>query len=406
MASHICINQITNLKEVYIHLPASKSICNRVQIIRALSKSNFVINNFSTATDCAVLQNILSNNYDIKNCNDAGTAFRFATAYYAMQPGNHIITGSTRLTQRPIATLVQALQQLGVNISYNNTSGYAPFTITGTTIINNTVSLSANESSQFASALCLIAPYAQNGLQITLTTSIASLPYIKLTLQLMHWYGVQSTFVNNVITIAPARYLAKDITIENDWSAATFFYALLMLLPSGTLHLSGLYTGSMQGDSAIINIAKNFGVQTIFNKDGIIINKNTAINPKPFTLDLLPNPDLAIPLIVACALQYPQVSITGLHTLIHKESNRIQALQTELAKIGLILNYHNDILTFGGQLIKNATPDFNTYKDHRIAMALSLTSVYLNNITINDANVVNKSFPNYWQEFKKITTLQ
>jgi 3-phosphoshikimate 1-carboxyvinyltransferase len=387
-----------------INLPASKSISNRALIINALTGNKCMITNLSTASDTIILQELLASPLMILNANDCGTAFRFITAYYATHATgrSRIITGAPHLRTRPIADLVNALQSIGCNICYMDKDGFAPIKITPTPITKNKIQIDGSKSSQFISALCLVAPCVPNGLAIEIIHSINSEPYINMTLQMMKQFGVDSTKTSNQILIKQSSYSAVNYTVENDWSSACFFYCALILLGQNTsLTIQNLSTTSIQGDKFIATVAIDFGITTIPKDANLIITNNGIKNIKA-NYHFSDFPDLAVPLIVVCALQFPTVTISGLQTLTLKECDRINALQTELAKVGVQLKYVNDILSFTGAFNNSKNVIFNVYNDHRIAMALSLICILNKNVSIDNESVVSKSFPTYWQELAKL----
>jgi 3-phosphoshikimate 1-carboxyvinyltransferase len=393
-------------KEATIHLPASKSISNRLLILQALSKGSISVDNVSDAEDTIAMQEMLNSKLMIVNANEAGTALRFATAYFAtqLQEGEvKIITAAPSLRVRPIADLVVALQSIGCNIEYADTKEFAPLQIIGVSSLANTIEINANTSSQFVSALCMVAPTLKNGLEIHLKNEIVSEPYIAMTLSLLQECGIEVNKYDNTIRITHQQFYTKHFVVENDWSAASFFYCALLLMQSGSIALNGLQQNSIQGDSYITELAKLFGIDTQFNENGILIAKTNVKEVEPTMIDASNFPDMAIPFIVACAIQYPQIQFTGLSTLLVKESNRVEALQTELRKIGIEVHFENEILSFSGKLSIPDAVVFSTYQDHRIAMALSLVALISNTtIAIDNPEVVNKSFPTYWKEIQKL----
>jgi 3-phosphoshikimate 1-carboxyvinyltransferase len=313
-----------------------------------------------------------------------------------------ILTGAPHLRTRPIADLVEALQSMGCKITYMDKQGYAPIKIEAAKLINNKIKIDASKSSQFVSALCLVGPSLPNGISIEML-QVASEPYIDMTLKLMQYFGIASTKINNIIEIPAAAYKPIPYAIENDWSSACFIYCALMTSETQQqICLNKLNTNSIQGDSYMAELAQDFGIVTSHENENILITNNGSVNIKR-NYNLSNYPDLAIPFIVACALKFPSVTISGLHTLALKESDRILALQTELKKVGIILNYNQDILSFGGAYTHSEVPiGFDVYADHRIAMALSLVGILAKQIEINNPEVVSKSFPNYWLELSKI----
>jgi 3-phosphoshikimate 1-carboxyvinyltransferase len=395
------IKAIHNLRGE-VQLPLSKSVCNRLQIINALVGGVNVIQ-LAESTDSAVLEAALHSENLVCNVADAGTAFRFLTAYFAATPGiNKVLTGTPRLRERPIADLVQALQNIGADITYADKEGFAPLSIRGKQLQGGKISIQSNISSQFISALCMIAPYCTNGLEITLLGEIVSKPYIDLTLSLMQQSAVASNFEDNTIKISSQKYMQVPTAIEADWSAASFYLSTLMLC-EGKILLKGLGHNDAQGDKHYIEIAKQFGVTSTFINQGLLIEHISSKNVNTQTIDMRDRPDAAVPFIVACALKFQNICITGLSTLIDKECNRIEALQTELQKIGLVLSYTNDELRFGGSLLATAAVTFLSHHDHRIAMALSLVACLGFDVSIEDAECVAKSYASYFIDLKSIS---
>jgi 3-phosphoshikimate 1-carboxyvinyltransferase len=384
-----------------IALPASKSISNRALIINYLTNNACTLLNVSTANDTIILQQALLETGLIVNVADAGTVYRFCTALFACTHINNIkiLTGTPHLRERPIADLVNALNDLGAKIEYTDKIGCGPLKITGQLITKNTIEINGNLSSQFVSALCLIAPILPNGLHITIAQNMVSASYIKMTHLVQAQFGISPVFLNNTISYAPQAYKSAIFNIENDWSSAAFFYGLIMLAPKATIQLQNLTTNSIQGDAAIAIICKDFGIATSTLNNDIIISNYQNIQIKN-SYNASEIPDGILPIIVACSILYPQVSFTGLSTLIDKECNRILALQTELLKIGIIVNYQNDILSFSGAFNSNAMPQYTTYNDHRIAMSLAITALVLPSIYLDNTACVAKSFPLFWQQLK------
>jgi 3-phosphoshikimate 1-carboxyvinyltransferase len=380
-----------------IKLPLSKSICNRLQIINAISGFGAAIP-MAESTDSTVLAAAFKDEGLVCNVGDAGTAFRFLTAYFAATPGtNKVLTGSPRLRERPIAELVNALQELGADISYADKQGYAPLIIKGKKLVGGTVTIDAGVSSQFTSALCMVAPTFDNGLELILNGNIVSTPYIDLTLGLMEECGVQSSFEGGAISIAKQAYTKVFTEVEADWSAASF-YMSASLLCTTDITLLGLQEESLQGDQELTFILGLLGVHSSFSDLGFCITNSSSKAVSAFLLNMRDTPDAAIPLIVACAINQRGIKIMGLSTLIDKECNRIEALQMELNKIGLILKYENDILSFSGDLINPQHVEFDSHNDHRIAMALALVACAGYTVTISNAECVSKSYGNYWDD--------
>lgn len=390
-----------------IALEGSKSITNRVYMIRALSQQPFEIFNASGSDDSKTLLQLLQQKEGVLDAGHAGTTFRFLTAYLAFQPGTQILTGSERMKQRPIGPLVDALRQLGANISYVENEGYPPLEIqapSGTG--NNMVSLPGNVSSQFISALLLVAPTLPHGLEITLTNSLVSEPYLQMTLNIIHYFGITTHWHENVIRVDKQDYQSVDFMVEADWSAASYFYSIAALANEAEITLKGLFSHSWQGDSAIQSIAQSFGVNTKVTDNNTIHLSKSKGSEKVAMLeyDFLHQPDIAQTVFVMCAAHGMPALFTGLQTLKIKETDRIAAMQTELAKTNVFLSkvpqrFHSKIPTemymMEGKCHFDVMPYFETYHDHRMAMALAPLAL-LHPIGIMDAAVVSKSFPGFW----------
>ncbi len=393
-----------------IDLPASKSISNRVLMIQALCDEFVDSLNLSEAHDTVILSNLL---VEIKNTQgkiildveDAGTPFRFLTAYLAMQEAKEfIITGSERLCERPIHPLVDALQFIGADIHYTNKKGFAPLLIKGKKLKGAALRISGDISSQFISALCLIAPCLENGLMIEILNEQVSDSYIQITLTVMKEFGIQSIIGYNFIHIPQQKYAGRKYAVENDWSSATFFYAMAMLIDNVEIKLNGLHQQSVQGDSFIQIIANDFGIETNFEHNACTLKRIAPVDSsfeKGYNLSSFP--DLAIPFIVACAIKYPNVRIRGIHHVELKESKRITSLQTELKKVNIHLLYEQDVLTFhhsGDMTPREIT--FSSYNDHRIVMALSMLTLKGYAVTFDNTDCVKKSFPDFFNQIKRL----
>lgn len=393
-----------------IAITGSKSETNRLLLLQALY-SNITLENISNSDDSEVMISVL-NDSKIKNQNlrlfdihHAGTAMRFLTAYFAMQVGKEVIlTGSSRMKERPIKILVDALRNLGAEISYEEKEGFPPIKIIGKTITQNKVSLPANVSSQYISALLLIAPKLENGLELTLEGEMTSVPYIKMTLALLNEIGVETSFNGNVIRVKPKISVFNcKLSIESDWSSASYFYSIVALSEIGTqIQLSYYKQNSIQGDSVLSEIYKNFGVDTIFNgNNSITISK--IYNPQ-FTihnLQLNNTPDIAQTIAVSCLGLGMGCHLTGLHTLKIKETDRLEALKIELLKLGAKISITNDSLTIEPFTILHSDIEITTYKDHRMAMSFAPLALKTS-IIIEEAEVVIKSYPTFWEDLKSI----
>jgi 3-phosphoshikimate 1-carboxyvinyltransferase len=376
------IHHPTKVVECEIDLPASKSISNRLLIIQALCKQEFVITNLSNSNDTKALQKALKATATTIDVGAAGTSFRFLTAYLSTLVGNRfILTGSDRMKERPIKELVDALLELGVEIKYLEKSGFPPLAILGAEIIKNKVNIDGKISSQFISALLLIAPTLKNGIKLKISGEIVSKPYIIMTLKLMEEFGISHTWQENTIEIKPQKYSAKDYNIEADWSAASFWYEISSLSINCNITLNGLTENSIQGDRKVMELFKNLGVQTKFENGSIILTK-TEENDISKEINLINTPDLYQPLKCTFFAKNLTTKLLGLQTLKDKETNRIKAVKKEL--LNLI-----------------TTKEITTYKDHRMAMSFAPLCLKYDTLQINDVEVVDKSYPNFWNDLKE-----
>ncbi len=388
-------------------LSTSKSIANRALIIRALCQEKFEIKNLSNAKDTQTLSYLLSSKEEVFDAGHAGTTFRFMTAYLALQEGSQILTGSDRMKQRPIGVLVDALRELGAQISYLEKEGYPPLKIDKPNWNNiKEINVPADISSQYISALLMIAPCLPNGLKIVFEGQPVSFPYIQMTLNMMAYFGIEVKREGFEFSIAPQYYQAKNITVEADWSAASYYYAMAAISQEAEIELKGLFQNSWQGDAVIRDIAQQFfGIDTIYNEDGIILTKQKN---KDFSLffeyDFTECPDIAQTCAVICAALNMPANMTGLKTLRIKETDRIQALKDELVKVSVEVSPYkikdDEGIKMKGTLEMNE-PTFATYEDHRMAMAFAPLSL-LGTIYIEKPNVVQKSYPDFWKDFEKI----
>jgi len=376
------IHHPTKVVECEIDLPASKSISNRLLVIQALCKQEFVITNLSNSEDTKSLQKALETTATTIDVGAAGTSFRFLTAYLSTLVGNRfILTGSNRMKERPIKELVDALLELGVEIKYLEKTGFPPLAISGTDILEKKVNIDGKISSQFISALLLIAPTLKNGIKLKVSSEIVSKPYIIMTLKLMAEFGISHTWQENIIEIKPQKYSAKDYNIEADWSAASFWYEIAALSSSCNITLNGLTENSIQGDRKVMELFKNLGVQTKFENGSVILTKKEE-NVISKEINLIKTPDLYQPLKCTLFAKNLTTEFLGLQTLKDKESNRIKAVEKEL--INLV-----------------TTKEITTYKDHRMAMSFAPLCLKYDTLQINDVEVVDKSYPNFWNDLKE-----
>ncbi|MDP4184333.1 MAG: 3-phosphoshikimate 1-carboxyvinyltransferase [Bacteroidota bacterium] len=389
-----------------IVLPASKSISNRVLIISALAYSPYDIKNLSDSDDTKLMHAALYSNTNRFDIGHAGTAMRFLTAFLSKIVGEWVITGSQRMKERPIRILVDALTRLGAKIEYEEKEGYPPLRIWGSALKGGVLELDGSVSSQYISALLMIAPTLQNGLTLRLKNKIISRSYIDLTLKLMKQFGVRSYWGGNEIRIEEQAYQAREFTVESDWSAASYWYQLAALAPTANLKLKGLRLPSLQGDATLAEWFTRFGIESKAEADGIRLIKKEEVTPTRLTLDFTENPDVAQTLAVLCVLKKIPFRFSGLETLRIKETDRIAALQIELSKLGARIEEPKaGELSWDGSLTevnKDEEIIISTYKDHRMAMAFAPAAINYPGLKIDDPSVVTKSYPKYWEDLKLV----
>ncbi len=396
-----------------IDLEGSKSISNRVLLIQALCEEDFGISNLSISDDTTILQKSLQSLGSEINVGHAGTSFRFLTAYLSLLNGTYILTGSDRMKERPIGPLVNALRSLGMHIDYLENDGFPPLQIhSPTNDLKNEVDIDASVSSQFISALCLIAPTLPMGLKINLKGDLVSKSYLQMTLKLMEYFGVQHTWDQQTISINAQKYQPKDIRVEADWSAASYYFSLAALSKQSEIKLTGLNETSIQGDAAIVQISENFGLTSIFDGQGLLIKKDDSFSPPPMIeYDFLQCPDIAQTVSVMSAGLGTSGLFTGLQTLKNKETNRTEALGIELLKFGVFFNAlpskkfaknsGNEYFLQEGKTKTDAEVSIMTYKDHRMAMAFAPLAL-LHPLSIEKPNVVTKSYPGFWKDLESL----
>ncbi len=395
-------SQVTNIKSS-ICISGSKSESNRLLILQQLFTS-LQIQNLSDSDDSKHLKYALDTKDYLIDIGHAGTAMRFLTAYFSVQEGKEIVlTGSNRMQNRPIKILVDALQNLGAIISYEDKVGYPPIKIKGTLLSKNKVQIQGNVSSQYISALLLIAPILPNGLEIELLGEITSVPYINMTLSLLNQINISTTFDKNKIVIKSKTYTnIKVITVESDWSSASYFYSIIALSSVGSeIKLSSYKKDSLQGDSCLTEIYTHFGVKTKFYQGYIILTKTEISNPKFLILNLKNAPDIAQTIAVTCFGLGFSCDLSGLHTLKIKETDRLEALKEELTKLGAEIDATNDSLHLKSSTEIKENISIETYKDHRMAMAFAPLALKVP-LTILDADVITKSYRNFWSDLQQI----
>lgn len=388
---------------VSLEISGSKSETNRLLLLQALYPG-ITIQNASESDDSEAMRKALTVNDEVVDIHHAGTAMRFLTAWYAIQDGAEVVlTGSPRMKERPIGVLVDALLSLGADIAYAENEGYPPLRIKGKKLSGNTVTIKADVSSQYITALLLIAAKLQNGLEITLDGEITSRPYLEMTLALLDEIGVETVFQDNVISVKPATNNRQPVTItvESDWSSASYFYSVIALSEIGAcVTLSSYKQNSLQGDSALAEIYERLGVTTVFNGNIITLTK---VNCELSTVNCQLNntPDIAQTIAVTCFGLGIGCYLTGLHTLKIKETDRLEALKTELEKLGAKVIVTDDSLTLEPSAAIIHDVAIATYNDHRMAMAFAPLAVKVP-IIIKEAGVVSKSYPAFWEDMQKI----
>lgn len=395
-----------------ITLPASKSISNRLLVIKALSADELRISNLSESRDTLILEQalqLISGNRDQDlavtiDVGDAGTPMRFLAALISNTPGKWVLTGSPRMLERPIGPLVDALRMLGARITYVAREGFPPLSITGRLLDGETVSIKADISSQFISALMLIAPLLPQGLTIHKLGNASSAPYIGMTARLMQQAGVSVEMDNGNIRISPQPYRPMPVKVDADWSAAAFWYEIAAFGSDPGISLTGLHASGIQGDEQVAAIFTRLGVKTEYSGQGTLLRKSGIPIVSPFSYDFTSCPDLLIPVAVTCAGLQIEANLFGLKALRIKESDRLHAVATELGALG----YHINILSNNAlqllpssHALKGSAHTIATYGDHRMAMAFAPLSLLRPGICISNPDVVGKSYPRYWNDLKK-----
>ncbi|WP_299325304.1 3-phosphoshikimate 1-carboxyvinyltransferase [uncultured Maribacter sp.] len=386
-----------------ITITGSKSESNRSLLLAALYP-DIKIENISNSDDAQVMAKGLKISEGTVDIHHAGTAMRFLTGYFSSQEGKDVIlTGSKRMTERPIKILVEALRTLGAEISYVQDEGYPPIKIKGQRIVKDKVSLPANVSSQYISSLLLIAPSLENGLELELVGKITSVPYIKMTLALLEEIGVETSFEGNMIKVSPkAKVVPTTLVVESDWSSASYFYGICALAASGTeITLSAYKKKSLQGDSVLADIYTAFGVETTFGENKVTLKKTDKKVLAANEFDLANAPDIAQTIAVTCFGLGVGCHLIGLHTLKIKETDRLEALHTELSKLGANISVTDKTLTIEPTTEINADVAIDTYNDHRMAMAFAPLAMKTT-LFVNDAEVVSKSYPDFWNDLKQL----
>ena len=386
-----------------ISITGSKSESNRLLILQA-QYSNLRIRNISNSEDTYKITNALKSSKNLIDVHHAGTAMRFLSAYFSFKPESEVsLTGSKRMQERPIKILVNALKDLGASIEYQKINGFPPIKIKGILPSGNIVKLSSSTSSQYISALMLVAPKLPNGLIIELSGKTASRPYITMTESLLRKIGVKIEYKNQKISIVNKKSIVnKTITVESDWSSASYFFSIVALSENASLKLNSFKNNSLQGDSCIISIFNKLGVLSKFEGDTLILSKQDSYEkPKSISLDLINSPDIAQTIAVTCYGLGINCDLYGLHTLKIKETDRLSALKKELTKFGAKITISDESIHIKSSKKINKKIKVSTYQDHRMAMAFTPLAIK-NSLVIENAHVVNKSYPDFWEDIQKI----
>jgi len=404
--SSVIISHPTKVVKGTINLPASKSISNRLLLMKAVAGfDDLEIHNLSNAKDTQTLQGILSNLHSNNtiDVHDAGTVMRFLTAYVCCIEGEWILTGSERMQQRPIGALVDVLRKMGADIEYVKNENYPPLKIRGKKLKGGKIEIDGSVSSQFISALLMVSPLFTEPLELYIKKDLVSTPYVDMTLKLIKEWGGDYNWKENIISIEnkPYQRPKETVFVESDWSAASYFYSILSLAKEGEIVLPNLFKNSLQGDSACISLFEELGVSTELTENSVVLRK-TNFNKDTFSYNFINCPDIAQTLAVCCTAKNIKADLQGLQTLSIKETDRISALKTELGKFNVKVITSADSITINPSHISNLSSQISTYKDHRMAMSFAPLALCCDEIEIENPAVVEKSFPHFWNELKRI----
>jgi 3-phosphoshikimate 1-carboxyvinyltransferase len=401
--SNIRISHPTHKIKTRVHLPGSKSESNRLLILNALAGNQLQLSNLSSARDTQRLKELLIAGDEKVDVLDAGTSMRFLTAYYCAAGKHKIITGSDRMLQRPIGPLVNALSELGFDVRYLGAEGFPPLEVLPVNAdkTDSEVFIEGNISSQFITALLLVAPFLPKGLKVNFTTALVSRPYIEMTLEILSYLGVKHKWNGDSVEIEPAKLQGNSYAVGGDWTSASYWYSIAFLADEAEILLEGLRDEWIQGDRAITDWMKRFGVTTEFTSDGAILRKVPVEHPKMMKMNFRDNPDLAQTFAAMFAGGNVYCTFTGIDSLRIKETDRIEALRTELMKLNMHFDYADmyEFYQLKGELKITSTP-VETYNDHRMAMAFAPLALK-GEITINNPEVVEKSYPGFWNDLEK-----
>jgi 3-phosphoshikimate 1-carboxyvinyltransferase len=401
LASALSIKRKSEVKGKVLHLPSSKSLSNRALILNALSGNQSIVSNLSSARDTQLMQKLINSPDKMIDVMDAGTTMRFLTAYFALTGKNKIMTGTDRMKQRPIALLVDALRKIGAEISYLEQEGFPSIEIQSFQgQKTNEVTIPGNVSSQYISALMMVAPHLPQGLRINLEGKIGSRPYIEMTIALMEQFGIKVKWEDQIIRVSRMEFGKTSYRVEPDWSAASYWFAFTALAEKATITLPDVQEFALQGDKAIIEIMDKLGVHSEFKNGDLLLSKKE--HQSQLDWNFTDCPDLAQTILPVCAAKGISGSFTGLESLRIKETDRIDALQKELSKIGAVFTeLDNAHWEFTPGKINHSSIVIDTYHDHRMAMGLAPLATLID-VQINEPQVVNKSYPDFWEDMKSI----
>lgn len=406
MTNPFVLRSINENVNASIHLPSSKSISNRVLIIQALCDEKFEIENLSLSDDTQILQRLLQSDDEVLNAGEGGTTFRFLLAWLALKGQQVLLTGSARMLQRPLQPIIDALNTLGAQIEYLNHNGTSALKINPSKMAGGEIEIDATISSQFISSLLLIAPCLPDGLRIHLKGKEVSASYTEMTITLIKKFGVNASRIGSVIVVANQTYIPFKFKIEADWSAASYWYSIAALSTNANIFLSNLSDKSLQGDSVIASIMESFGVSTLFENEGVRLTKTSNTFPVFYEYDFKNCPDLFQTVCVVCAALNIPSKFTGLQTLQHKETDRLLAMDTELKKLNAVVKRDATSFEISKGIDFNTEAIISTYNDHRMAMAFAPLVLKTKTITIENPDVVSKSYPGFWEDMISVSGIE
>ena len=399
---NIKIDHLSGRCEGSLRITGSKSETNRLLLLQALFKG-FQLENISNSDDSKVMQEALESTSEVVDVHHAGTAMRFLTAYFSHLEGNEVVlTGSTRMQQRPIKILVDALRSIGASIVYEKAEGFPPIRIKGKKLLGGTISLPADTSSQYISALLLLGTVLEKGLKLNLVGKITSIPYIKMTLTLLNNLGITTGFKDQLFWVDSTKKIKRiNQVVESDWSSASYFFSIVALAKKAKISLTSFKKSSLQGDVDLLDIYEQLGVSSRFEEDTLHLKKENKPLPNSIQLDLTKTPDIAQTIAVSCYGLGVGCDLVGLHTLKIKETDRLEALHVELTKLGATIKVTNESLHLSPDtnFIENCS--ISTYNDHRMAMAFAPLALKIP-LQIEESSVVSKSYPDFWNDLRKL----